>query len=239
MSTRATETLTERLSLDLAERIRRGEFAAGDKLPGELRLADEYGVSRATVRTALQDLETRGLIHVRRGLGSIVTPGGSGVRADIRRLDSMSQIIRSNGFEPGMVYRSMAVRHADTDELAWLELEPGDPVLTTERSLTADGELVAFSWDVIPLWVFGGELDLTDVGGSLFAMMERHGIRPETAITRLGAAHGPDVGWGDRPHDASYLVLTQVHHDADGRPVAYARTAFIEGRFHFGLVRTR
>jgi GntR family transcriptional regulator len=239
LSTRPALTLTQQVADDLRNRIRRGDFEAGDRLPGELRLVEEYGVSRATIRTALQDLESRGLIHVRRGLGSVVTPGETGVRADIRRLDSMSETIRAHGMEPGMAYRSLEVRDADPDERGWLDLAEGDRVLATERSLTADAELVAFSWDVVPLWIFGGDLDPTEVQGSLFEMMERHGVRAETAVTQLGAAHGPHIGWGDRPADASYLVLTQIHHDRDGRPVAYARTAFIDGRFQFGLVRNR
>lgn len=239
MSTRPTFTLSQKVAHDLRHRIRRGDFGPGDRLPGELRLVEEYGVSRATIRTALQDLESRGLIHVRRGLGSVVTPGEVGLAADIRRLDSMSETIRSHGLQPGMAYRSLAVREAEADERGWLDLEEGDQVLVTERSLTANGELVAFSWDVIPLWVFGGSLDPTEVEGSLFEMMERHGVRAETAVTQLGAAHGPGIGWGDRPADASYLVLTQIHYDADGKPVAHARTAFIDGRFQFGLVRHR
>lgn len=196
-------------------------------------------MSRATVRTALQDLESRGLVHLRRGLGSVVTPGEAGLAADLRRLDSMSETIRSHGMEPGMVYRSLQVREASETEHEQLDLESGDKVLATERSLTADGVLVAFSWDVIPLWVFGGELDPTEVAGSLFAMMEERGVRAETAVTQLGADHGPDLGWGDRPDDASYLVLSQIHYDIGGKPVAYAKTAFIADRFQFGLVRHR
>lgn len=239
LSTRSALTLTAKLANDLRLRIRRGDFEVGERLPGELRLSEEYGVSRATVRTALQDLESRGLIHIRRGFGSVVTPGEGGLGADLRRLDSIWDTIRSHGMEPGMAYRSLEVRPAAEDERGWLDLEEDDAVLATERSLTADGELVAFSWDVIPLWVFGGTVDLTDLEGSVFAMMEARGARAETAVTQIGATHGAGVGWGDRPADASYLVLTQTHYDHDGRAVAYARTAFIDGRFHFGLVRHR
>jgi len=57
----------------LADRIRRGEFEPGVKLAGEHQLAEEFGVSRSTIRQALTELQHRKLITTRSGLGSFVT----------------------------------------------------------------------------------------------------------------------------------------------------------------------
>jgi GntR family transcriptional regulator len=64
--------LYHQLERALAERIATGQY--GDGLPGELELVTEFGVSRGTVRQALDRLSRRGLIVRRRGRGSFVAP---------------------------------------------------------------------------------------------------------------------------------------------------------------------
>ena len=56
----------------LAERIRRGEFAANGRLPSEPRLCEHYGVGLGVVRHARQELVQRGLIYVRQGWGTFI-----------------------------------------------------------------------------------------------------------------------------------------------------------------------
>ena len=236
---RAGLTLSARIASDLRLRIGAGEWAQGERLPGEHDLAAHYAVSRATVRTALQDLESRGLTVTRHGLGTIVTAHTGAGQADLRRLESMTDTIARQGRLPGMQYRSIALRPATVEETAKLALGEATEVLATERALTADGEIVAFSYDAIPRTVFPPDFDPSEVAGSLFALLERYGERAVVAVTELHAAHGDHIGWGERPADASYLLLVQVHVDPRGVPIAYANTYFIEGRFPFALVRHR
>ncbi|HEX2154773.1 MAG TPA: GntR family transcriptional regulator [Acidimicrobiia bacterium] len=232
-------TLSARVAADLRLRIDAGEWAPGERLPGEHDLAAHYAVSRATVRTALQDLESRGLTVTRHGLGTILTAHTQAGQADLRRLESMTDTIARHGRVPGMQYRSIVLRPATPEETAKLALTEGEEVLATERALTADGAIVAFSYDAVPRAVLPPDFDPSEVAGSLFALLERYGERAVVAVTELHAAHGDHIGWGERPPNVSYLLLVQVHADPRGVPVAYANTYFIEGRFPFALVRHR
>ena len=65
LSLRVAEQITEMLSL--------GRFQPGDKLPGEPDLSRELQVSRTTLREAIRVLATRGILEVRRGVGTFVT----------------------------------------------------------------------------------------------------------------------------------------------------------------------
>ena len=56
----------------LRRRIETGEIAPGDPLPSELRLVQEYGISRTTVRQAIAQLRTEGLVKVERPRGTFV-----------------------------------------------------------------------------------------------------------------------------------------------------------------------
>lgn len=67
-------TLQERISADLFDKIQRGAYAPGDKLPSENELMDAYGVSRVTVRAALGMLVDEGMLVKRRGKGTFVRP---------------------------------------------------------------------------------------------------------------------------------------------------------------------
>lgn len=60
------------LADDIERRIRAGEWARDEKLPGRERLADEYRVADRTVRRAMQELEERGLVVVVPDKGTFV-----------------------------------------------------------------------------------------------------------------------------------------------------------------------
>ena len=68
----STQRLYRQIADQLAELIRNGEFKAGDRLPSERDLSQQFGVSRASVREALIALEIDGLIDVRVGTGVFV-----------------------------------------------------------------------------------------------------------------------------------------------------------------------
>ena len=65
--------LHRQLFLVLHDEIARGAIPAGDPLPTEQELCDQFGVSRITVRRALADLAEAGLVERRHGIGSFVT----------------------------------------------------------------------------------------------------------------------------------------------------------------------
>lgn len=67
------EPLSHKVERQIREAIVQKIFLAGDKLPGELELADRFGVSRTAVREALRMLSGRGLVDIRKGSGVYVS----------------------------------------------------------------------------------------------------------------------------------------------------------------------
>ena len=61
--------LVRQLAAALRDRIAAGEWTPGGLLPAQARIAYEYGVGKATVKTAIEDLRLEGLITVERGIG--------------------------------------------------------------------------------------------------------------------------------------------------------------------------
>ena len=72
----SSPTLYQQIRRTLTDEINSGRYAAGDRFPPENDLCDRFGVSRQTVREAIRELQTRGLLKRRRGAGTIVCGRG-------------------------------------------------------------------------------------------------------------------------------------------------------------------
>lgn len=67
------EPLSNKVEQQIREAIRQKIFLPGDKLPGELELAERFGVSRTAIREALRMLAGRGLVDIQKGSGAYVS----------------------------------------------------------------------------------------------------------------------------------------------------------------------
>lgn len=232
--------LSDHVAESLRTRLEQGEWKVNEKLPSENELTEHYSVSRATVRTALHVLDRQGLTVTIHGVGTFATAAGQVVSADLQRLESISQTIVRMGRAPSSTFRTISIREASETEGTALSIPSGAPVLFMQREILADGEVVAYSHDAVPLAVLGGaEFDVRSVDGSLFVLLEQYGIQVRSSLTNIHASHGDEVGWGDHRGSTLFLLLEQAHFDEGNRGVAFSRTWFIEGRFQFSIVRVR
>ncbi|MFF4653152.1 GntR family transcriptional regulator [Streptomyces sp. NPDC001380] len=146
----------------IADRIReaidRGTFREGDKLPSETELIEYFGVSRMTVRNALQLLQGEGLVVSEHGRGVYVRP-----RPPVRRLasDRFARRHREQGKSAFIVEADAAGSHPTVDSLEVKEERPapevatrlGSPhrVLARRRRYLLDGRPVEFATSYLPL----------------------------------------------------------------------------------------
>lgn len=225
----------------LRERLAQQEWQPGDQLPTEADLVASYAVSRATVRQALKNLESQGLIITLRGRGSFVVSGDSMIRAGMQELSSITSTIREMGHEPKMIYHHRLLRAATDDERDTFDLtEPGAEVLDIQRKILADDITVCYSYDVLPRWVFPDDFAAEDLTGSVFAYLSGHaGPTPLRALAHVHAVVHPDVAWDENfADDQLFVLLDQMHYDEQARPFMHTTGYFIEGRFNFTVVRT-
>ena len=117
----AASALPVRIADTLTDMIAQRRFLPGDKLPSELELAVELQVSRTTLREALRILTTRGLVEVRRGVGTFVTQSKS-IHADYDVLKIQNTNVTAKElyemrlmFEPQAAY--YACKRASDEEL--------------------------------------------------------------------------------------------------------------------------
>ncbi|MEW8084915.1 MAG: GntR family transcriptional regulator, partial [Candidatus Thiodiazotropha endolucinida] len=85
-----TKKLSDRIAVELESMIERGDFNPGERLPAERQLAEQLGVSRPSLREAIQKLASKGILHSRQGGGTFVNRNLSGDACEdlVRRMES-------------------------------------------------------------------------------------------------------------------------------------------------------
>ena len=233
-------SLVARVSGELRRRIATEELSAGARLPTEGSLTSEFGVSRPTVRAALRELEALGLVTTRHGVGTFVVSPPA-VHAGLERLDSITASISKEGRVPGMEYVRRVKRPVMPEEASRMGV-PGDTdVLELRRTILADGEVVAYSYDLIPMAILPEGFDPESLEGSLFAFFSAElGVQPSRGEAEIHAVHSAHIGWGReaQAHEL-FVLLDQMHYMEGDEVLMYSRTYFIEGRYNFTIQRRR
>jgi GntR family transcriptional regulator len=131
-----------RVQYDIEREMRSGAWAPPAVLPSEHELSQIYGVSRSTVRQALQRLATRGLVSRHAGRGSIALRRKTSVQ--LNRYISFSEDVQARGFVPGSRLLDVAVVPAEGLVAEGLDVPAGTPVLRLSRVRLADAVPVAY-----------------------------------------------------------------------------------------------
>lgn len=228
-ATRATEEIRRRL----AEQT----WVAGDRLPSEPALAEQVGVSRVSVRAALAQLESEGLVSRRHGSGTYVNSVRPLVRSLHQNVGS-DQLISSRGHVPGIAQMNWRETVADEEVAGRLGLKSGTPVIELYRVRTSDGEPVTVERDWFPMSLLPPEP--VNLGPSLYAFLSSVcGVEVTFGIatlepSRVGPEHAEVFGV---PEEDLCLVVRQVDYDSDETPVSYSVEHHLASAFDFQLVR--
>jgi len=222
----------------LRERLATGEFSGGAPLPGELELAREYGVSRVTMRAALNLLVQEKLILRQRGRGTFArtsdaTPAGPPLLGLLENLVSMGLKTSVRVLELGSVPASPEVAEG-------LRIAPGDMVQRAVRVRSHRGGPVSHITTYVPLAVakFRRRL-LTDK--PMLQLLEESGVKvagaeqtvsAKLADPQIAALLEVEVG-------APLLAVTRIVHDRAGRPVQLLRGLYRPDRYQYRMQLTR
>jgi len=150
-------------------------------IPPERDLAEEYAVSRITVRRALSGLVDEGLLSRHRGAGTFVT---SRVEKSFSRLSSFSEDMVSRGRRPHSVWVNRSLGAVTPEEALSLGLSPGAAVYRFHRIRYADDAPMALEYATIPAYCLPS---IEAVGDSLYEALAQSGYRPVRALQRLRA----------------------------------------------------
>ena len=221
--------LYRQLQRSLRFAIQTRVLAPDDALPAERDLAEEFNISRITVRKALAGLVTEGLLTRRQGAGTFVAPR---IERSFSRLCSFTEDMISRGRTPSSTWISKSEGAVTPEEALTLGLSPGSPVYRFSRVRFADGEPVALEDSTIAASCLPS---IALVSTSLYEALEKAGYRPVRALQRLRAvSFSTDQAerLGVEPRDAGLLVERRGFL-RDGRTIEFTQSYYRSDFYDF------
>ncbi|WP_030236562.1 GntR family transcriptional regulator [Streptomyces sp. NRRL S-350] len=177
----------QRIADALKAAIDTGRYRAGDRLPGENDLMDEYGVARMTARQALGVLRSEGIAEARRGAGVFVRDFRPLRRRGIQRLAQGQWGSGRSIWSADIDRRSLVVDQVSVTEQGAPEhvsrvlgVDPGSPMCVRHRRFVLDGKPVLLSTSYLPaVLVAGTAITREDTGpGGTYARLAEIGAKP-------------------------------------------------------------
>ncbi|HXY80553.1 MAG TPA: GntR family transcriptional regulator [Gaiellaceae bacterium] len=163
-----------RIAESVRRSIRTGLYPPGAQLPSERELAEEFDVSRGTVRHALATLRAEGVVASRKGARGVVL---SEPRAQsFSELLSFSAWARSLGEKPSGRVVELVRRYADAADAGRLDVREGDPVFSLVRVRMLGGTPVMIERTTFVESV-GRRVAAVDLDtDSIYASLAEHGV---------------------------------------------------------------
>lgn len=226
--------LYQQLFQQLRDEIIIGSYDAEQVLPSEKQLEDRFGVSRITVRRAVEELERAGLVERARGRATRIADRRTPIFADVddelaNMLATISDLeTRLHHFRWTLPEKEVAAR---------LETGRGEKVLWIVRSRARAGQPVMHSTLYLPAWVGEGFQRRDLAGGAIVDLVRRRGIRLASGEQTMSARPAPAeiAGRLEVEVGAPVFFLRRLIRDTEDRPVLFNDVMFRWDMFTYSI----
>lgn len=217
-----------RVAMDIEHRIAFGEWGIGERLPSELELSEQYGISRTTMRQALTILEQQRLIVRRRPSGTFVTDLPEKLAPSLSIPVAFVKSLLTSGHTTTYEMARVSIEALADHRIArHLNVETESSVTRFDRRLRVDGSLVASVHSLVPQSLCPGFESIPLIRDSIHATMAEH-----FAIQVTDADHWIEGRLADQDLASELgiaaadpvLILTSLYLDAELRPVEFVTT---------------
>lgn len=172
------------LHIQLADLLRnvitRYSLSEGDPLPTEKYFCERFGVSRSTVRKAMDALMDEGLVARVQGKGTFVAKGK--LSRKIERIYSFSNEIRASGLAPSSKVVSITLDYQDEFLRNILTVKENEKIYCINRLRLADNEPLLVEYTYVPFSFIGVLSSKALETGSLYQILKDAGIVPYQAV---------------------------------------------------------
>lgn len=223
------------LYFQVAEQMERaivsGVLRSGDKISNEITLAGELGLSRPTMRQAIQLLVDKGMLVRKRGVGTQV------VRSTIRRpveLTSLYDDLAAAGTRQNTTVLSLEEVPADQEVAQNLQVEKGEPVWSLRRLREVSGQPLALMRNFLPRPLVDLRAAELQADG-LYNFLRSSGIHIRVAHERIGArtAETEEGRLLGIQKGAPLLTMSRIAYNDAGIAVEYGVHAYRSDLYSF------
>lgn len=217
----------------LEQAIESGQLPPGTRLDNEIQLADDLGLSRPTVRRAIQYLVEKGLLVRKRGVGTQV------VHAKLKRsiqLTSLYDDLSKAEQRPTTRVLTNVIEPASDTVAHTLGIPEGTKVVRLERLRYARGEPLALMRNHIPTGITDLTTEALEERG-LYQLLRAAGVHLRIASQTIGAraASATEARLLEEPRRAPLLTMVRTTFDDSGRIVEYGDHVYRASIYSFEL----
>jgi DNA-binding GntR family transcriptional regulator len=221
------------LAEQLEAAIVAGTLTPGSRLENEVQLADRCGLSRPTVRQAIQHLVDKGLLVRKRGVGTQV------VQAQVKRpieLTSLYDDLAAAQRSPRTKVLELVTVPAGDDLAKDLGVPPGTPVTRLKRLRLSDAEPLALLTNHLPIDIVQLTAEELERHG-LYETLRAAGVNLRIANQSIGArgATTAEAALLDERRGVPLLTMTRTAFNDKGRAIEYATHVYRASRYSFTL----
>jgi GntR family phosphonate transport system transcriptional regulator len=223
--------LWRRIADDVEQEIIVGIYATGDRLPGEIEIAQRFDVNRHTVRRALAELAQRGLVRAERGSGTFVEPRR--LAYPIRTRTRFSEIVGGAGREVGGRLMADSEEPASGAVAERLRNPVGEPVVRLEILRSADGLPICAGTTWLPAKRLPGLARVYRAKRGMTATLAHFGIRDYRRHSTRISATSADALDAQRLRTVAgrpLLLVDSIDVLPSGEPVLTSRRRFAPDR---------
>ncbi|MEI8152092.1 MAG: phosphonate metabolism transcriptional regulator PhnF [Hyphomicrobiales bacterium] len=224
-------SLWRQIADEIEQSIARGTFQPGTRLPGEIEIAERFGVNRHTVRRAIAALAERGMVRAERGSGTFIEQRR--IPYPIKQRTRFSEIIGGAGHAVGARLTASSVEAADATMAKRLKIKLGSKLLRLELLRHADRIPLCAATTWLDAHRFPNAAAFYAADRSITRTLARFGVRnytrKSTHVTAETAEAG-DAGLLRIAVGRPLLVVNSVDIDEADTPVLATQARFAADR---------
>ena len=228
--------LYHQIFLLLREQIRSGVFKTGDVVPGEQELSRLLNVSRITVKRAMNELASTGLVTRHRGRGTVVSYNAA-VPVVHGNFDTLMDALKRLGIETDVTVIDVRSQPADEEIASALEIGVGDKVQQSLRVRHLADSPFSYHLSYVPEQVAPGFSREELMQHSVMELLEKSGVRLAEANQYISAlAASADIAKAlDVSAGSPLLSITRTMRDVDRKAIQYMVTYYRPERFSYHI----
>ena len=221
------------VAAQLEQAIKDGRLGPGGRMDNEVALANQLGLSRPTVRQAIQVLVDKGLLVRKRGVGTQVVQ--SRIRRSVELTSLHDDLVRA-GKHPRTKVLALALVDAAEDARDHLGIDAGSKIWTLERLRFIDDEPLALLHNIVPASV--ADLSVADLDqGGLYEALRLAGVHMRVANQEIGArrASAREARLLEETKGAPLLTMRRTAYNDKGLAVEYGTHVYRPDLYAFQL----
>lgn len=242
-------SLSDQAKKEVLRYIEGMDFNKGNKLPREELLAEMIGVSRITIRQALNELSAEGMIFRRQGKGTFVNVDSLNIKVTFSPCMELTQMIANSGYQPSVKLLNISKVERDEEICSLLQMREGEQLVVGEKLFLADDKICAFCRDYFGMDLIGGE-EAFDAFAKYEDSIYKYiynlsGEKAEWDKVELDTVMPQEIEGlsehvslqelGDKP----YLYLKTLNYSSKDQPLIYANEYFNTSLIKFNLIRQK